>query len=174
MTPKAVKRVQDLPFVTSVNPDPVKQLHTVPAAEASDLPGAPYWLDLIDAEQNTAYDGSGVWVAVLDSGFYPNWRDYFDSASILTEHASAFVAANGKQNANQWDRGSDPHGMAVSATIVGHRFADDTNEGGWGEDYATGSARRLLGAGCGARGQDHPGEGLRTDRVLRQRHQCGR
>lgn len=30
--------------------------------------------------------------------------------------------------------------MAVAATIVGHRFVDDTNEGGWGEGYATGSA----------------------------------
>ena len=87
MSSKAVKRVRALPFVTSVNRDSVKQLHAVAAADASDLPGTPYWLDLIDAEQNTTYDGSDVWVAVLDSGFYPNWRDYFDPASIITEHA---------------------------------------------------------------------------------------
>ena len=57
MPPKAVKRVQDLPFVTSVNPDPVKQLHTVAAAEASDLPGRPYWHDLIDAEKTPPTPG---------------------------------------------------------------------------------------------------------------------
>jgi subtilisin family serine protease len=140
MPRKAVSRVRALPFVTSVNPDTVKQLHAMPSAAVSDLPGTPYWLDLIDAEDSPTFDGSGVWVAVLDSGFYPNWRDYFDRDSILTEHASAFVGANGNQNANQWDRGSDPHGMAVSATIVGHRFVDDTNEGGWGEGHATGDA----------------------------------
>jgi hypothetical protein len=139
-----VAAVRALPFVSSVNEDMVKQLAGVvqaaPASLGSPLPGTPYWLDLMDAEKNTSYDGSGVWVAVLDSGFYPNWRDYFDTSTILTQYASAFVAANGNSNENQWDVGSDPHGMAVAATIVGHRFVDDTNEGGWGEGYATGDA----------------------------------
>ena len=56
---------------------------------------------------------------MLDSGFYPNWRDYFVESDILTQHARAFIAAGGNQNANQWDVGSDPHGVAVAATIVG-------------------------------------------------------
>ncbi|HKY53320.1 MAG TPA: S8 family serine peptidase, partial [Anaerolineales bacterium] len=30
--------------------------------------------------------------------------------------------------------------MAVAGTIVGYRFVDDTNEGGWGEGFATGAA----------------------------------
>jgi subtilisin family serine protease len=30
--------------------------------------------------------------------------------------------------------------MAVAATVIGHRFVDDANEGGWGEGYATGAA----------------------------------
>jgi hypothetical protein len=139
-----VDAVRALPFVTSVSEDTIKQLDSVyvsaPLSAASDLPGTPYWLDLIDAENNSAYDGSGVWVAVLDSGFYPNWRDYFDPASILTNYARAFNAAGGNENKNQWDVGSDPHGMAVAATIVGYRLVDDTNEGGWGEGYATGAA----------------------------------
>jgi hypothetical protein len=134
--------VRALPFVTSVNEDTIKQLTSVQFAPAvSDaLPGTPYWLDLINAENNTTYNGNGVWVAVLDSGFYPNWRDYFDETRILTQYANAFIAANGNANSNQWDTGSDPHAMAVSATIVGYRFVDDTNEGGWGEGYATGAA----------------------------------
>jgi hypothetical protein len=133
--------VRALPFVTSVNEDTIRQLNRVQAvAAATTLPGTPYWLDLIDAENNATYDGSGVWVAVLDTGFYPNWRDYFDEARIRTDLARAFIAAAGNQNQNQWDVGSDPHMMAVAGTIVGYRLADDTNEGGWGEGYATGAA----------------------------------
>lgn len=143
-----VAAVRSLSFVTSVNLDPVRQVTSVsgtaPAgageASAAALPGTPYWLDLMDAEANTTYDGAGVWVAVLDTGFYPNWTDYFDPNSILADKASAFVSAGGNQNQNQWSVGSGPHGMATAATIVGHRFVDDTNEGGWGGDiYATGA-----------------------------------
>ncbi len=136
-----VSAVRALPFVTSVNEDTIKQLDSVTVAplSVSSLPGTPYWLDLMNAENNVTYNGSGVWVAVLDSGFYPNWRDYFTDDQILTQYATAFIAANGNSNSNQWDVGSDPHSMAVSATIVGYRFVDDTNEGGWGEGFATGA-----------------------------------
>jgi hypothetical protein len=137
-----VDTVRALPVVTSVNEDTVKQIDTVSAVapSAAPLPGTPYWLDLINAENNTTYDGSGVWVAVLDTGFYPNWRDYFNPESVLTDKARAFNAVGGNENVNQWDVGSDPHGMATAATIVGYRFVDDLNEGGWGEGYATGQA----------------------------------
>jgi Subtilase family len=134
-----VGAVRSLSFVTSVNVDTVKHLTAVPG-DAVPLQGTPYWLDLSDAENTSGQSGSGVWVAVLDSGFYPNWRDYFDESKILTSKAAAFVSANGNPNANQWDVGSDPHMMAVAGTIVGHRFVDDLNEGGWGSGYATGAA----------------------------------
>jgi subtilisin family serine protease len=139
-SPQAVDAIRRLPFVSSVSADTLKQPAAAPVSTAAALPGRPYWLDLMDAEKNTSFDGSGVWVAVLDSGFYPNWRDYFDPQRILTDKARAFVSANGNPNENQWDVGSDPHGMAVAATVVGHRFVDDTNEGGWGSGYATGAA----------------------------------
>jgi Subtilase family len=137
MTDAAASQVRSLSFVTSVTTDQAAE----PTALGSPLPGnGPYWLDLIDAERNSSFDGSGVWVAGLDSGFYPNWRDYFDPASILTQYATAFVSVGANQNQNQWDVGSDPHGMATAATVVGHRLVDDTNEGGWGTGYLTGAA----------------------------------
>jgi subtilisin family serine protease len=140
MTSDRVARVRGLPFVTSVNPDTLKQVTAAGAgAPPQALPGTPYWLDQMDQEKATE-TGAGVWVAVLDTGFYPNWRDYLDPDSILADRGRAFVGVLGNQNANQWDRGSDPHGMAVSATIVGHRFVDDSNEGGWGQGFATGAA----------------------------------
>lgn len=156
-----VAAVKALRFVTSVRVDPVRQLTSfggVPAAAAAapaaaqSLPGTPYWLDLIDAESNTAFDGSGVWVAVLDSGFYPNWRDYFDPASILGQYGRAFNGAGYNGNLN-WQAGSDPHGMAVAATIVGYTLTDKLNEGGWGSGYATGAAGsyRVPGVAPGAK-----------------------
>lgn len=135
-----VARVRSLPFVTSVNEDTIRQLDAVEVAAAPFLPGNPYWLDLIDAESNTTYTGDGVWVAVLDSGFYPNWRDYFKESSILTTLAHAFIGANGNPNQNQWDVGSDPHGMATAATIVGYWLRDKPGEGAFGQGYATGVA----------------------------------
>lgn len=136
-----VDTVRALSFVTSVNEDTLRQLDevTVAPASVSALPNEPYWLDLMDAENNATYDGTGVWVAVLDSGFYPNWRDYFNEDSILKEYGAAFIGPQGNGN-DTWDVGTDPHGMAVAATIVGYRFVDDTNEGGWGEGYATNAA----------------------------------
>lgn len=141
MTEKKAQAVRALPFVTSVNEDSPKQPDTVTVAPAqlSALPNAPYWLDLMNAENNNAYTGDGVWVAVLDTGFYPNWRDYFSEDSILEEYGAAFIGPFGTGN-DTWDAGSDPHGMAVAATVIGFRYVDDTNEGGWGEGYATGAA----------------------------------
>lgn len=130
--------VRSLDFVTSVHADTVRRLAGVQPAGTTALPGTPYWHDQINLE-DVAETGEGVWVAVLDSGFYPNWRDYFVPGDILTDKARAFVGANGNQNLNQWDVGSDPHGMATAATIVGYKLHDDTNEGGWGEGYASGA-----------------------------------
>ena len=141
---QSLAAVRTLPFVTSVSEDTAKQIDAVWPAWApsapSALPGMPYWLDLVDAEKATTFDGSGVLVAVLDTGFYPNWRDYFDESSIRTDLAKAFIAANGNENDNQWDVGSDPHGMATAATIVGFWLKDKPGEGGFGQGYMTGSA----------------------------------
>ncbi|RLG76026.1 MAG: hypothetical protein DRO12_04830, partial [Thermoprotei archaeon] len=38
-------------------------------------------------------DGSGVYIAVLDTGLEPQWRDYFPEESIDSEHAAAFLGA---------------------------------------------------------------------------------
>jgi len=140
ISPKKVAKIRLLPFVTSVYEDTHAQLTVSEFASASysTLPGTPWWLDLIDAEQNTTYDGSGVWVAVLDSGFFPNWRDYINESSILTQYATAFIGAGGNQNEKKWDNGSTPHGMTMSALISGYWLVDGLNEGGWGEGYLTG------------------------------------
>ena len=141
-----VAKVASLPFVTSVNEDPLRQLDRVDAVGASaapattaELPGTPYWLDLMDAENNSTYTGNGVWVAVLDGGMFPGWEKFFEPGSILAEYGRSFEGASvvGSQN---WASGSDPHGMAVAGTIVGYWMHDGVKEGGWGEGYVTGDA----------------------------------
>jgi len=145
---RAAAQIAVLPFVTAVNPDTVKQPDTVfvdaayrPTADTT-LPGGsiPYWQDLIDAENDTTYDGTGVYVFGLDTGFYKYWREYFKESSIDTSLATAFVAALGNPNENQWDVGSDPHGMATAATVVGYYLKDRPGEGAFGDGYATGAA----------------------------------
>jgi len=45
--------------------------------------------DLIDSE-DVAPTGAGVYVAVLDTGLVPNWRDYFPAARIATKLGTGF------------------------------------------------------------------------------------
>lgn len=69
-----VNQVRLLPFVLGVEEDTDDELASFmpEAALYSTLPPKyPYSLDLINAENNTAYTGKGVWVAVLDSGVLP-------------------------------------------------------------------------------------------------------
>jgi subtilisin family serine protease len=138
--------VRALRFVTSVAVDQLKQLDRVqveaaPASPASNaaLPGRPYWLDLMDAEKNTTYTGAGVWVAVVDEGMYPNWRNYFDESQILSGMGRAFNGASVQDSTNWYSGG--PHGMATAATIVGYKLHDELDEGGWPQEpqYTTGA-----------------------------------
>ncbi|HEX8927127.1 MAG TPA: hypothetical protein VF786_15110, partial [Terriglobales bacterium] len=46
--------------------------------------------DLINAE-GLSQTGAGVYVAVLDTGLVPNWRDYFPEERIATKLGIGFV-----------------------------------------------------------------------------------
>jgi len=45
--------------------------------------------DLINSEE-VVYTGAGVYVAVLDTGLVPNWKDYFPTDSIATDLGTGF------------------------------------------------------------------------------------
>lgn len=75
--------------------------------------------------------GKGVYIAVVDSGLLPNWRDYFDEQSIDSIHARSFITPSyinsGSHSAPSgdepgWDKdslGHDGHGTKVTAQILG-------------------------------------------------------
>jgi subtilisin family serine protease len=94
----------------------------------------------LDAINATAVPqtGRGVYVAVLDTGLVPNWRDYFPGARIATalgagfEQPVSFKAHNdqcafgtevGQLSRSTWigSRGSS-HGTHVASTILGYYY----------------------------------------------------
>lgn len=94
--------------------------------------------DLINIEAVTQ-TGAGVYVAVLDTGLVPNWRDYFPEARIATQLGAGFhqpvtfKAKNqdpcgldtevGQLQSSTWvgSRGST-HGTHVASTILGYYY----------------------------------------------------
>jgi len=121
-----LKRISRLKFVKSVGED--VQVHvTSEDVEAlpSSGPGGIYtWnLDMINVPTvHENYTGEGVYVAVLDTGLVPNWRDYFEEDKIATEFARAFLAANAltaHYNPNAWEADTNSHGTHVTSTIIG-------------------------------------------------------
>jgi subtilisin family serine protease len=100
--------------------------------------GYPTWdSDLINIE-NVAQTGKGVYVAVLDTGMVPNWRDYFPEARVATHLGAgfhqpvSFKAKNdvcgfgtevGALRTDTWvgSRGST-HGTHVASTILGYFY----------------------------------------------------
>lgn len=94
--------------------------------------------DLVNIE-NVGETGRGVYVAVLDTGLVPNWRDYFPEARVATELGTgfdqpvAFTARGGDPcklgyevgglTRSTWvgSRGST-HGTHVTSTIVGYYY----------------------------------------------------
>ncbi len=104
-------------------------------------------LDVINATAVTQ-TGRGVYVAVLDTGLVPNWRDYFPAARVATHLGAGFYqpftfkAGNldpcgfgidvGQLNRTSWigSRASS-HGTHVASTIIGYYYKNpfDTTAG---------------------------------------------
>ena len=98
--------------------------------------------DLINIEAVTQ-TGKGVYVAVLDTGMVPNWRDYFPEARIATNLGAGFYQPVsfkakadecglgievGKLQKSTWvgSRGST-HGTHVSSTILGYFYRSNAD-----------------------------------------------
>src|SRR4030066_1374357 len=90
--------------------------------------------DMIDSDI-TGYTGKGVYVAVLDTGLAPNWKDYFPVKSIATDLGKGFkedikwdsatktFVESGTVREISWigDTGST-HGTHVTSTIIGYNY----------------------------------------------------
>jgi len=116
------------------------------AKSTSTIDGYATWdSDMIDIE-NVSQTGRGVYVAVLDTGLTPDWKDYFPTERIATQYGTGFdqavtfkarlddpcvvdaEIAHGtvKQSTYVGSRGST-HGTHVASTIIGYNYYSNTD-----------------------------------------------
>lgn len=125
--------IQRLPYVAAANPDAERHgapIDTVSAENFSD--GISAWdQDAINVTEfgstsrQVAYDGSGVFVAVLDTGLLDSWRQYFPEQRIDAQHARSFGGGGGEmgtvsEQPNKWEHDQNSHGTHVTSTILGY------------------------------------------------------
>jgi subtilisin family serine protease len=99
------------------------------------LPHRGTWdADIINSDI-TSYSGAGVYVAVLDTGLVPNWRDYFPVDRIATKLGKGFhegvhvdpqtgdVVYAGFVTETSWVGSTlSTHGTHVTSTIIGYNY----------------------------------------------------
>jgi subtilisin family serine protease len=115
--------IQSLTYVAGANPDATSDLAS----------GANYWnLDAVNVTdfgtgRVVGYDGTGVYIAVIDSGLPFNWRAYFPEERIAVEFAVGFQGGGGERGTvssqpETWERDTSGHGIAVTSVILGFRY----------------------------------------------------
>ncbi|MBI5068080.1 MAG: S8 family serine peptidase [Deltaproteobacteria bacterium] len=121
-----------LPYVLSATPDAARNGGPVDTVAAADFSGgiSTWDQDAIDATdfgagRVAAYDGSGVYVAVLDTGLLDSWRQYFPQERIATQYALALGGGGGENGnvstpTNKWEHDQNSHGTHVTSTILGY------------------------------------------------------
>jgi subtilisin family serine protease len=126
--------IKALPYVAAANPDAERQGAPIDTVAATDfLTGISTWdqdaVDVIDfgSARTVAEDGSGVYVAVLDTGLLDSWRQYFPQERIATQYAKAFSgggseAAKVSEPTNMWEHDQNSHGTHVTSTVLGYSF----------------------------------------------------
>lgn len=124
--------IQALPYVSSVSPDAERNGAPVDTVAVTDFSnGMSSWdLDAINVTdfgigRTEGFDGSGVYVAVLDTGLVDAWRQYFPEERIAEEYAIAFGGGGGEVGSvssqpNKWEHDQNSHGTHVTSTILGY------------------------------------------------------
>jgi subtilisin family serine protease len=95
--------------------------------------GATLWnLDATNVTDSTmtrtvSYDGSGVYIAVVDSGLQHNWREYFPEERIATQFGMAFSGGGADLGdiptvPNTWELDTNGHGTKIASVLLGFSY----------------------------------------------------
>jgi subtilisin family serine protease len=124
--------IKSLPYVAAANPDAARNGAPVDTVAANNFSnGLSTWdLDAINVTdfgvgRTIGYDGTGVYVAVVDTGLLDSWRQYFPQERIATQFAKAFRGGGGENGnvsepPNMWEHDQNSHGTHVTSTILGY------------------------------------------------------
>lgn len=126
--------IQALPYVLAANPDAERQGSPVDAVSVADFAGGLNTWDLdavnvtnLGMGRTINFDGTGVYIGVLDTGLLDSWRQYFPQERIAEEFAVAFSGGGAGDGAtpetpNVWEHDQNSHGTHVTSTILGYQF----------------------------------------------------
>jgi subtilisin family serine protease len=132
--------IRALPFVAAASPDAERNAKPVDAVAATNFAdGLSTWdQDAVNVTNRVGspvtfngrtetFNGSGVYVAILDTGLLPTWRQYFPQERIATEYARSFGGGgqdngNVSEQPNKWESDVNSHGTHVTSTILGYQL----------------------------------------------------
>jgi len=125
--------IQALPYVAYANPDAARNGAPVDTLMATDfMAGLSTWdLDAVNVtdfgfnNRQVGFDGTGVYVAVLDTGLVDTWRQVLPEERIAEEFARSFSGGGGEvgfvaEQPNKWEHDQNSHGTHVTSTIIGY------------------------------------------------------
>jgi subtilisin family serine protease len=126
--------IRALACVAAANPDAQRFDASTEGVPIPDFAGgANTWnLDAVNVTdfgggRTVAYDGEGVYVAVMDTGLPNNWRAYFPEERIDQVHARAFLGGGGERGAitsepGMWEHATQEHGVGMTSVILGFQY----------------------------------------------------
>jgi subtilisin family serine protease len=133
-TASQLPAIRSLSYVAAASPDAVRNGSPVDTVSATSFAnGISTWdMDAVNVTVNPGfsgravnYDGTGVYVAVIDTGLVDSWRQYFPDERIATQYATSFRGGGGESGnvsepPNMWEHDQNSHGTHVTSTILGY------------------------------------------------------
>ncbi len=132
-TADALPSIRALPYVVAASPDARRTGAPIDTVAATDFSGgiSTWDLDAVNvtdfgaSARTVAFDGTGVYVAVVDTGLLDSWRQYFPEERIATQFAVAFAGGGGEvgnvsSQPNKWEHDQNSHGTHVASTVLGY------------------------------------------------------